>query len=191
VRNKYELLWTYRWISLFIFSHLNLKDNKQDIIFNEKLNRLVKHSSNFMPYYLKVLKGLNLSNSDLTGADLYHANLCGVDLSNANLARTNLSKADLSNANLSCSDLSNADLSCATLDNAKLTDALLGSTYIADVKLFKTDLSDTIIIDTDFSDIDTSNAKTEGTRIERRHTPIAKGVTTCERILQGPFCRYI
>lgn len=164
--NKYELLWIYRWISLYIFNQLNLQKSDKPDIDSQKVSRLVKDSSSFMPYYLKVLKGLDLSNVDLTGADLYRADLYGIKLSNANLVRANLSKANLSNASLSCSDLSGADLSCAILDNTILVDALFWNTYLADANLSKADLSDAIIIDTDFSDVDTSNAITKDTRIE-------------------------
>jgi hypothetical protein len=183
VIHKYELLWIGKWISLYIFNHLDLQKKDKRDISNQKLSRLVKYSSNLMPYYLKILRGLNLSNADLTGADLYGANLCGIDLSNANLVRTNLSKSNLSNANLSCSDLSGADLSCATLDNAILTDALLWNSYLADVKLFKTNLSDAIIIDTDFSDVETSNVL--------RPYPQANDIATCQQILRiSPKVRF-
>ena len=86
------------------------------------------------------LKGVDLSNTDLTSANLNNAYLSNANLSNARLTNVNLRCAYLADANLSGANLIHADLRCATListnlEGANLTNAnLLG----ADLRCSKT-----------------------------------------------------
>ena len=97
--NSYENLWIHRWISLLVLEYLN----KQDIekLEYEKLVKLIKLSSQHVPYYLgKYLTGANLSHASLTHVDLSSAILTDTDLSYARLDGAILSYAGLSYANL-------------------------------------------------------------------------------------------
>jgi hypothetical protein len=144
---KYEELWMYRWISLFILSTFAPPNSSID---NKKLSLLIHATSNTTPFYLKRMSNLDLSSADLSsanlvGANLYHANLSradlsganlsGANLSGANLSRADLSGANLSGANLSRADLSNADLSGASLSLADLSGAYLSPAYFSSPNL--------------------------------------------------------
>ena len=71
------------------------------------------------------LRGVDLSEANLSGADLRGAKLRGVDLSEANLSEADLRGADLSGANLREAKLRIADLSGANLRGVDLSEANL------------------------------------------------------------------
>ena len=86
------------------------------------------------------LKGIDLSNTDLTSANLNNAYLKRANLSNARLTNVNLRCACLTDANLSGANLTHADLRSATLISANLENANLSNANLlnADLRRSKT-----------------------------------------------------
>ena len=66
------------------------------------------------------LRGLNLSNLELSGANLLGADLYGANLSNTNLSGANISYAQIYKVNLSNTNLTYANLSYSNLCGASL-----------------------------------------------------------------------
>jgi 5'-methylthioadenosine/S-adenosylhomocysteine nucleosidase len=146
----YEHLWLYRWISLSMLKWLDPEEE----ISKEKLIKLVKLTSHFIPYYLKNLQkvdlsriwGINLHLANLVLADLSEANLTSTNLFMANLYATNLYKANLYMANLSRTNLFWANLSEANLTEATLCEADLTYADLKFANLSGADLSGAKII---------------------------------------------
>ncbi|MFS1564261.1 MAG: pentapeptide repeat-containing protein [Candidatus Arsenophonus phytopathogenicus] len=138
------------------------------------------------------LRGVDLSNTDLTdknlsNADLSNANLSNADLSQSNLFRANLQYTDLSNARLSQSimiranlrdadlrgaDLSNVDLSSAELSDADLTCSNLSGANLYDADLFRTNLTCSNMTSINMSNVDLSLAKMPGANQTNVHWPV-------------------
>jgi uncharacterized protein YjbI with pentapeptide repeats len=94
----------------------------------------------------KLLRSVNLIESNLRetifcGADLYEAKFRRADLFSANLSGADLNKADLSGAKLSCANLSKANLFSADLRKADLSRALLRNASLVWTNLSDSDLS--------------------------------------------------
>jgi uncharacterized protein YjbI with pentapeptide repeats len=145
---KYQELWMYRWISLFILSTLAPPNSN---INKKKLSSLIRTPSHTTPYYLKRMSKLDLSSANLSYATLSYAtlsyamligaNLSAADLTIANLSHANLSHAMLIGANLSAADLTNANLTNADLTNAKLFGADLTYANLTNANLSYANLS--------------------------------------------------
>jgi hypothetical protein len=117
----YAKLWLYRWIALSVFSWLH----ENETINKHKIGSLIKLSSHLVPWYVKNLERIDLSNAFLEnafleGADLRNANLEGADLEAANLSNTNLIETNLRRTNLKRAYLRGADLRNANLKDATL-----------------------------------------------------------------------
>ena len=67
-----------------------------------------------------VIRGADLSGTDLSGADLTGANLTGADLTGADLTGANLTRVDLTDSKLTRADLRGANLKEADLSGADL-----------------------------------------------------------------------
>lgn len=135
--DDFEDLWLQRWISLFVLNTLdpNVKPSK------EKLAGLIRNSINNIPFYLRKLNGVDLSDTDLTNANFGGANLSNVNFQRTNLLNSRMVGADLSGANLSRSNVSFADLSGALVKDAILTKANLEGSVLFQANLSNADLS--------------------------------------------------
>jgi uncharacterized protein YjbI with pentapeptide repeats len=140
-----EQLSMHKWISLFILSKLSSDEDEKKRIATVKTNLvdlLMSSNKRSIPYYIRKLNNVDLSNIDLSyailsGFDLSASRLLGVNLFYANLGKSSLRKAELSLANLRRSYIYHADLSRACLHGATL--------YQADIRRScaeKTDLSE-------------------------------------------------
>ncbi len=133
------------------------------------------------------LKGIDLSNTDLSrasfddailiGANLSSANLSQSDFFRANLSMANLNKAKLKDAVLISTNLSGADLGESSLDNANLLGANLSGAVLtratligadayeanlSGANLIQADLSGASLMRADLSMADLSNANLQG-----------------------------
>ena len=79
------------------------------------------------------LSGANLSSIELTQADLRGANLSGANLSSAELTQADLRGANLSGANLSSAELTQAFLNEANLRGANLSSAELTQAFLENI----------------------------------------------------------
>jgi uncharacterized protein YjbI with pentapeptide repeats len=77
----------------------------------------------------------NLSSADLSGTNMDRARLRGINLSDADLTATRLFQVDLRRAILKGADLSEANLTCADLSSADLGKAMLTGTNLSRAKL--------------------------------------------------------
>ncbi|MGE0242599.1 MAG: pentapeptide repeat-containing protein [Nitrososphaeraceae archaeon] len=147
--NNYYNLWLQRWVSLVALRYLG-----KEIAIDKKIlsNFLIYHSQN-IPYYLKYLHTIDLSESNLSGS-----NLSDADLSYANLYHSNLSNANLSNANLSHANLHSAILSNADLSGTNLSYTCLYYSNFFHVNLSGADLSNADLHDTSFYYANFTNA---------------------------------
>lgn len=182
-RDIYENSWIYKWIALYALSILAPESYSSG---EKKMNKLkpqivniIKNASVAIPYYLKNLTQIDLSNSDLSNSDLSQAMLSGatfngaimsdVNLSNANLTDSKLKNVNLSNANLSNTILTNADLSHATLSDAKLTKADLTKANLSDTTLYNVNLSFANLSEAILTNANLSNATLSGATLIKAH----------------------
>lgn len=131
---------------------------------------MIHSSNNYIPFYLRKLKGV-----DLSDGELINANLGGADLSNANLERANLLNArlvtaDLSGAKLSKSDIGFADLSGTQLQGSTLTGADLEGSILFQADLSNADLSGSRLVMANLYSTNLSNSLLIGLNI-RTHIP--------------------
>jgi uncharacterized protein YjbI with pentapeptide repeats len=154
----YENTWKHRWISLYVLNTLapGLYSTR---IKKPRLEKLITNKSEVIPYYIKKLKQLDLSGSNLIGINLSNAVLSGAILDRSDLSDSNLSKADLSDTNLSHANLSEAKLPNANLSNANLSNANLLDAKLSEANLSIADLSNVNLKDANLSDANLSDAK--------------------------------
>ena len=88
------------------------------------------------------LKGVNLSEADLSHANLRRADLTGANLMNANLCSCDLRGATLVGANLRCADLNRCDLLGSRLMHANLGGAGLYRSNLTGAQLYHTNLAE-------------------------------------------------
>jgi uncharacterized protein YjbI with pentapeptide repeats len=110
-----------------------------------------------------VLRGVDLSNADLSGAlladlDLSGANLAGADFSYAVLDSSNLHNADMSDSFLKKSVIVKSDLSEAKLKNATFQDLMIKKSNLSKTKAENIKILNSEIEDSDFIDADLSSA---------------------------------
>jgi len=132
----------FKWISLYILNKVIGDDKKNSKLINrQQVSKLIILSSNEVPHYIKKLRKIDLSESNLSKANLSMADLSSSDLSKANLSMADLSSSDLSKANLSMADLSNGNLSKANLSHAYITNSLFRECDLSGADLSFSDLS--------------------------------------------------
>jgi len=128
-----------------------------------------------------ILRGVDLSEHDLTGTNLIDAtlsdakfsstNLKGKDLSGAKLRAVDLSEHDLTGANLSDTflyraDLSEIDLRTVTLTNADFTYANLSGSKLPDSLLVNNNLDYAILNNINFAGKDLSESSFDVTKLD-------------------------
>lgn len=96
-----------------------------------------------------VLNGANFRGADLKHANVSETSLSNVDLSGADLCHANVSEANLNEANLSSADLSNADLRQALLSSSKFDGANLSSADLRYALLSKSEFDGAILRNAD------------------------------------------
>jgi uncharacterized protein YjbI with pentapeptide repeats len=109
--------------------------------------------------YKVSLKGMDLSNTDLSQIELEKAKLNGIDFSTANLNSSNLSSADLNGANLSDAYLGFSNFSSAQLSGADMTNTQLNFANFSNTNLSGADFTNANCISTNFSNTNLSGIK--------------------------------
>jgi uncharacterized protein YjbI with pentapeptide repeats len=150
----YKYSWIHKWILLYTLKKLKPDEEPN----KEKLEQLVIYSSNVVPHYLKNLRGIDLSYTELSGAKLSNTWLTNSNLEHANLLGANLSAAELSGANLRAARLVGANLFGAWLFNADLTYANLWNAILSAAKLSGANLSSTNLSGANFEAADLSSS---------------------------------
>ena len=125
------------------------------------------------------LKGVNLTDANLSdailiNADLRTANLTEADLSGAILINADLRRANLERANLSKTDLSEAKLGGANLSVANLQGSILYGTDLSGANLGIANLSFAKLNNADLSGADLRRANLEGANLSKTDLSGAK-----------------
>lgn len=194
--NRYENLWLYRWISLFVLMKLDATND----IDNLKLLNLIMNTRS-IPSYLRLFPKLQFGffelGNEFKGIDLSYANILEADFSGAKLARADFSGARIakivtgggddpfadfrrstfSNANLVSSNkyhqqldgviLIGVDFSYTNLSGVGLSHSDLRRSNLTGTILTQANLSGSLLSESALAGVDLSNANLSGSIITR------------------------
>jgi hypothetical protein len=130
------------------------------------------------------LRGVELTDANLSSAYLSYTDLSHADLSRTNLHHATLRYADLSSTILQKADLSGADLSYSILTGTDFTGAILHN-----AKLKGANLIGAILKDADLRGVDLAKALIDPKAIEGRKKRFRAGVQYIEKLALGLFAR--